>query len=93
MILQHPDVLDACTVGVPNDEWGEEVKTVVQLKPGVAQNAELADAIKAFARDRLPGFKSPRSIDFASDLPRLPSGKIQRRLVRNPYWEGRERQI
>lgn len=93
VILQHPDVLDACTVGVPNEEWGEEVKTVVQLQPGVAESAELADAIKAFARERLSGFKAPRSIDFASDLPRLPSGKIQRRLVRNPYWEGRQRQI
>jgi long-chain acyl-CoA synthetase len=93
VILQHPDVLDACTVGVPNDEWGEEVKTVVQLKSGAMASDAQAETIKAFARERLPGFKCPRTIDFADDLPRLPSGKIQRRLVRNPYWEGRERQI
>lgn len=92
-LLQHPAVLDLCTVGVPNDEWGEEVKTVVQLKPGFEPSAQLAEQIVAFARTRLPGFKCPRSVDFTADLPRLPSGKIQRRLVRDRYWQGRERQI
>jgi long-chain acyl-CoA synthetase len=93
VLLQHPDVLDLCTVGVPNEEWGEEVKTVVQLKDGVPPSEALAERIKDFARERLPGFKCPRSVDFVDNLPRLPSGKIQRRLVRNPYWEGRARQI
>jgi len=93
VLLEHPDVLDLCTVGVPNEEWGEEVKTVVQLKPHVEPSEDLAERIKAFARERLPGFKCPRSVDFVDDLPRLPSGKIQRRLVRNPYWQGRDRQI
>lgn len=93
VLLQHPKVLDLCTVGVPNEEWGEEVKTVVQLKPGVSAGDALAEEIKAFARERLPRFKCPRSVDFVGELPRLPSGKIQRRLVRAPYWAGRERQI
>jgi long-chain acyl-CoA synthetase len=92
-LLQHPAVLDVCTVGVPNEEWGEEVKTVVQLKPELTPSATLADDIREFARARLPGFKCPRSVDFVDDLPRLPSGKIQRRLVREPYWAGRDRQI
>ncbi len=92
-LLKHPAVVDVCTVGVPNDEWGEEVKSVVQLESGRAGSAELAAELIAFARSRLPGFKTPRSIDFVSDLPRLPSGKIQRRLVRAPYWAGRARQI
>ncbi|MFU8817792.1 MAG: AMP-binding protein [Pseudomonadales bacterium] len=92
-LLQHPAVLDLCTVGVPNDEWGEEVKTVVQLKPEVQASDQLAEDIIAFARARLPGFKCPRSVDFVTDLPRLPSGKIQRRLVRDRYWQGRERKI
>ncbi len=92
-LLKHPSVVDVCTVGVPNDEWGEEVKSVVQLAPGQVGNDAMAQALIAFARSRLPGFKTPRSIDFVSDLPRLPSGKIQRRLVRAPYWAGRDRQI
>lgn len=92
-IMKHPAVLDLCTVGVPNDEWGEEVKTVVQLREGIDASAELAEELITFARSRLPGFKVPRSIDFVDDLPRLPTGKIQRRLVRAPYWEGRDKQI
>jgi long-chain acyl-CoA synthetase len=92
-LLKHPAVVDVCTVGVPNDEWGEEVKSVVQLEDGRVGTPELAAELIAFARSRLPGFKTPRSIDFVSDLPRLPSGKIQRRHVRAPYWAGRARQI
>ena len=92
-LLKHPAVVDVCTVGVPNDEWGEEVKSVVQLEAGRIGSPELAAELIAFARSRLPGFKTPRSIDFVSDLPRLPSGKIQRRHVRAPYWAGRARQI
>jgi long-chain acyl-CoA synthetase len=92
-LLDHPAVLDVCTIGVPNDEWGEEVKSVVQLEPGLEASAELAADLIAFARSRLPGFKTPRSIDFVTELPRLSSGKIQRRLVRAPYWAGRARQI
>ena len=93
VLLQHPAVLDVCTVGVPNEEWGEEVKSVVQIRPDAAATAALADDLLAFARSRLPGFKAPRTVDFVEDLPRLPSGKIQRRLVREPYWQGRDRQI
>jgi long-chain acyl-CoA synthetase len=92
-ILKHPAVLDVCTVGVPNEEWGEEVKSVVQLKADAAATDALALELIAFARSRLPGFKTPRSIDFVADLPRLPSGKIQRRLVRAKYWAGRAKQI
>ena len=92
-VMQHPAVLDLCTVGVPNEEWGEEVRTVIQLVEGQVPDASLAEEIMAFARQRLPGFKCPRSIDFREHLPRLPSGKIQRRLVREPYWAGRSRDI
>jgi len=93
ILLQHPAVLDVCSVGVPNEEWGEEVKSVVQARSEVAVDAMLAAELLEFARARLPGFKTPRSIDFVAELPRLPSGKIQRRLVREPYWKGRDRQI
>jgi long-chain acyl-CoA synthetase len=92
-LLQHEAVQDVCTVGVPNEEWGEEVKSVVQLNPGYEPGPEMATTLIEFARSRLPGFKVPRSIDFATDLPRLQSGKIQRRTVREPYWAGRAKQI
>jgi long-chain acyl-CoA synthetase len=92
-LLHHPAVQDVCTVGVPNEEWGEEVKSVVMLRAGFAASPALAAELVAFARSRLPAFKTPRSIDFVDDLPRLPSGKIQRRLVRAPYWAGRTKQI
>ncbi|MEQ8486292.1 MAG: AMP-binding protein [Pseudomonadales bacterium] len=93
VLLQHPAVLDVCTVGVPNEEWGEEVKSVIQVKPGVTADDDLASDIVAFARARLPGFKCPRSVTFDPELPRLPSGKIQRKQVRARFWLGRDKQI
>lgn len=93
VLLQHPAVMDVCTIGVPNEEWGEEVKSVVQLHPGMAGSDELAEELIEFAKVRLAGFQCPRSVDFAEDLPRLPAGKIVRHKVRAPYWEGREKSI
>ncbi|HEV2363205.1 MAG TPA: AMP-binding protein [Caulobacteraceae bacterium] len=92
-IIKHPAVEDSCAIGVPNPEWGEEVKAVVMLKAGFTPSPELASEIQAFARGRLAGFKAPRSVEFAQDLPRNPAGKIQRGKVRAPYWAGRQRQI
>jgi long-chain acyl-CoA synthetase len=88
-LLKHPAVLDVCTIGAPNEEWGEEVKSVVQLREGYEPSEELSAELMAWTRERLANFKCPRSIDYSNDLPRLPSGKIQRRLVREPYWQGR----
>lgn len=93
VLLKHPAVADACTVGVPNEEWGEEVKSVIMVKEGIKGDSELAEELIHFVRGHLPAFKAPRTIEFVDDLPRLPSGKIQRRLVRDPYWAGRARQI
>jgi long-chain acyl-CoA synthetase len=92
-LLEHPAVSDVATVGVPNEEWGEEVKAVVQLKPEFPPSAALVADLLAHSRARLAAFKCPRSIDFAEDLPRLPTGKIVRRLVRDRYWQGRTRKI
>ena len=78
---------------MPNDEWGEEVKSVVQLNPGVEPGETIAEDIIAFAREHIAHYKCPRTIDFADDLPRLPTGKIQRRVVRDPYWAGRDKSI
>jgi acyl-CoA synthetase (AMP-forming)/AMP-acid ligase II len=89
-ICDHPDVAEVAVVGVPDDVWGEAVKAVVVLKPGKSLSA--ADLI-GFARERIAGFKTPKSIDFIAALPRNASGKILRRHLRDPYWEGRERQV
>jgi long-chain acyl-CoA synthetase len=87
-VLEHPAVYDVAVVGVPNEEWGEEIKAVVQLNEGYAPSEALAKEIVAFAAERLPGYKRPRSVDFTDDLPRMPSGKIVRRSVRDRYWHG-----
>ena len=92
-IIKHPAVEDSCAIGVPNEEWGEEVKVVVTLHPGQAASEALGADILAFARQRLAGFKIPRTIDFVDELPRSPAGKIQRGKVRAPFWAGRTRQI
>ena len=92
-LLQHPAVSDCCTVGVPNEEWGEEVKSVVMLNAGFHADQPLVDELITFTREQLPAFKCPRTVDFVDDLPRLPSGKIQRRIVREPCWAGRQKQI
>lgn len=92
-VMQHPAVYDVCTIGIPNDEWGEEVKSVIQLNPGFEAGDELAAELIEFARAKVANYKCPKSIDFVADLPRLPTGKIQRRIVREPYWQGRTKQI
>ena len=86
-LLKHDAVLDVCTIGVPNDEWGEEVKSVVQLQHGISPSDALTDDLIGWARDRLANFKCPRTIDYVEELPRSAAGKIQRKVVRQPYWD------
>jgi long-chain acyl-CoA synthetase len=93
VLLRHPAVADVCTVGIPNEEWGEEVKSVVMLKVEISLTDAMATDLIDFVKEHLPGFKCPRTIDFVEELPRLPSGKIQRKQVRAPYWAGRKKQI
>ena len=92
-LIKHEAVADSATIGAPHDEWGEQVKAVIMLKPGYTPSDALAQEILDFGRKTLPSFKVPRSLDFVTDLPRSEAGKIQRNKVRAPYWEGRARQI
>ena len=90
LIISHPSVLDVAVIGVPDDEFGEAVKAVVQLiDPATASDALAADII-AFCRASLSSIKCPRSVDFAEQLPRHPNGKLYKRKLRDRYWAGRE---
>jgi acyl-CoA synthetase (AMP-forming)/AMP-acid ligase II len=90
VLYQHPAVFEACVISIPDERWGESVKAVVSLKPGAAATAE---ELMHFCRSRLADYKAPRSLDFVAELPKNPSGKIARKVVREPYWQGRERRV
>lgn len=89
-IYGHPDVLEVAVIGVPDAKWGEAVKAVCVPKPGCTIDP---DSVIGWARERVAGFKVPKSVDAIAALPRNPSGKILRRELRAPYWEGLERQV
>jgi acyl-CoA synthetase (AMP-forming)/AMP-acid ligase II len=89
-IFGHPAVAEVAVIGVPSDKWGEEVKAIIVRKPGAAADAQ---SIIDWTRERVAGFKTPKSVDFIAMLPRNASGKILRRELREPYWRGRERRV
>lgn len=92
-LLAHPAVADAAAFGIPHDDWGEEVKAVVEPAPGHEPGPDLAAALLAHCADRLAGYKRPKSVDFITEMPRDPNGKLYKRRLREPYWEGRTRPV
>ncbi len=93
LLITHDKVMDAAVIGVPNEDLGEEVKAIVQLVDGVDPSPEVERELITFCRDSLAHFKCPRTIDFESELPRLPTGKLYKRLLRDRYWQDRTTRI
>jgi acyl-CoA synthetase (AMP-forming)/AMP-acid ligase II len=92
-LISHPVVEDAAVFGVPNDEFGEEVKAVVKLVPGAPEASAATEALLAHCAEHLAKFKWPRSFDYVDELPRDPNGKLYKRQLRASYWADRESSI
>jgi long-chain acyl-CoA synthetase len=93
VLLSHPKVGDAAVFGIPHEDWGEEVKAVIEPAEGVAGDDALAAEILSFCADKLARFKTPKSIDFTDEMPRDPNGKLYKRKLRDPYWVGVQRAL
>jgi long-chain acyl-CoA synthetase len=93
LLITHPKVADAAVFGVPNEDLGEEVKAVVQVVADIEANSDLVNELMNFCRAHLSHQKCPRSIDFEAELPRLPTGKLYKRVLRDRYWGDRRTRI
>ncbi len=92
-LLTHPNVGDAAVFGIPDEDWGEQVIAVVEPAPGVEPSPALAQALLVHCTERIAKYKCPRSVDFITEMPRDPNGKLYKRKLRDPYWQGHERAI
>ncbi len=93
VLLTHPKIADAAVFGIPNEDWGEEVKAVIEPAPGVDASPALAQEIHDYCVQKTAKYKCPKTIDFIATMPRDPNGKLYKRKLRDPYWQGRERAI
>jgi acyl-CoA synthetase (AMP-forming)/AMP-acid ligase II len=93
LLVMHPMLVDAAVFGVPNDEFGEEVKAIVQPVDGVTPGPELEAELIEYCRTHLASYKCPRSVEFDPELPRDPNGKLYKRRIRERYWQGRTSRI
>ncbi len=93
VLIMHPDVIDCAVFGIPNEDWGEETKAVVQLREGISATATTEASILALLESRLARMKLPRSFNFVSALPRDPNGKLYKRRLRDPYWRNKEKPV
>ena len=93
LLVTHPRVMDVAVFGVPNEEFGEEVKAVIQPVNWEDAGSDLANELIDFCREHMSHIKCPKTIDFEKELPRHPTGKLYKRLLRDRYWEGHKNRL